>query len=549
MIFIVLLIFLVLIGGRTLASWILDYEWWKEIGQVSTWVSMMLYGVAPGVAVWFLGFSVYWIAHARGMKSGGARLSDHPVYARVSTLVILLAAVIFASSVVDSWTIVRYFGGRGLSADSNAWHDPVFAHPLSFYLFELPFYRDLLRMLLALSLTAAILHWATSRGWYMAERLPRAEQITSINIGSEDITAAFESRFFRILISIFLLALAVWFYLGRYELLLEDHGFMVGMDWVSETIRLPLVWLSLIACIVAAVLVWFGRRLDHPARAHSACRRGCTRTDQHPVRRPNEISLQKPLHPAPYRSHARRLRPRRSVPWRWSSLRSADAQDRYRHEIESLLDNVRLWDWRAFHDTVTPDPGAAPITRFHDTRRRPLHDRRPVPAGAALAARTRHQPACPTRAPAGSTRTSSIRTATAWCWPKSKQDHARRPARCCSSRTRRRRSRRKSLKLTRPEIYYGEVTHEPVFVNTAQQEFNYPSGAENVHTRSTRARAAFRCRRFRMRLAAAIHEGESNILLTELPDAEQPHDDPPQDAGAPAGHSPASSNGTPIRTW
>ena len=33
-----------------------------------------------------------------------------------------------------------------------------------------------------------------------------------------------------------------------------------------------------------------------------------------------------------------------------------------------------------------------------------------------------------------------------------------------------------SLKLTRPEIYYGEVTHEPVFVNTAQEEFNYPSG-------------------------------------------------------------------------
>ena len=40
-----------------------------------------------------------------------------------------------------------------------------------------------------------------------------------------------------------------------------------------------------------------------------------------------------------------------------------------------------------------------------------------------------------------------------------------------------------SLKLTRPEIYYGEVTHEPVFVNTAQEEFNYPSGEQDARSR------------------------------------------------------------------
>ena len=36
-----------------------------------------------------------------------------------------------------------------------------------------------------------------------------------------------------------------------------------------------------------------------------------------------------------------------------------------------------------------------------------------------------------------------------------------------------------SLKLTRPELYFGEIAHEPVFVNTAQQEFDYPSGADS----------------------------------------------------------------------
>jgi uncharacterized membrane protein (UPF0182 family) len=30
------------------------------------------------------------------------------------------------------------------------------------------------------------------------------------------------------------------------------------------------------------------------------------------------------------------------------------------------------------------------------------------------------------------------------------------------------------FQLTRPEIYYGESTQDPVFVHTAREEFDYP---------------------------------------------------------------------------
>ena len=36
------------------------------------------------------------------------------------------------------------------------------------------------------------------------------------------------------------------------------------------------------------------------------------------------------------------------------------------------------------------------------------------------------------------------------------------------------------IKLERPEIYYGEATHDPVFVNTEQSEFDYPAGDQNI---------------------------------------------------------------------
>ncbi|TNF86771.1 MAG: UPF0182 family protein, partial [Gammaproteobacteria bacterium] len=38
------------------------------------------------------------------------------------------------------------------------------------------------------------------------------------------------------------------------------------------------------------------------------------------------------------------------------------------------------------------------------------------------------------------------------------------------------------LAVSRPEIYYGELTTEPVVVNTTEPEFDYPSGETNVYT-------------------------------------------------------------------
>ncbi len=38
------------------------------------------------------------------------------------------------------------------------------------------------------------------------------------------------------------------------------------------------------------------------------------------------------------------------------------------------------------------------------------------------------------------------------------------------------------LKVTRPEIYYGELANDYVFVNTKAQELDYPSGDQNVYT-------------------------------------------------------------------
>jgi uncharacterized membrane protein (UPF0182 family) len=69
--------------------------------------------------------------------------------------------------------------------------------------------------------------------------------------------------------------------------------------------------------------------------------------------------------------------------------------------------------------------------------------------------------------------------------------------------------------LTEPEIYYSEeVGHEPVFVKTGQPEFNYPSGSQNVQT-TYHGEGGFPISSALLRLAAAVHYADGNILLTE----------------------------------
>ncbi len=70
-----------------------------------------------------------------------------------------------------------------------------------------------------------------------------------------------------------------------------------------------------------------------------------------------------------------------------------------------------------------------------------------------------------------------------------------------------------SLKVTRPQIYFGELTKEYVFVNTHQAEFDYPSGEQNVTAHYT-GTGGVRVGSFLRRAMFAIRFGALNVLLS-----------------------------------
>jgi len=71
----------------------------------------------------------------------------------------------------------------------------------------------------------------------------------------------------------------------------------------------------------------------------------------------------------------------------------------------------------------------------------------------------------------------------------------------------------KELSITRPEIYYGELVNDYVFVKTKSREFDYPKGEENVYS-TYGGKGGVEINSLTKRLLYAIHFRSLKLLLS-----------------------------------
>ena len=124
--------------------------------------------------------------------------------------------------------------------------------------FDVPFYALLRRFVLVLAVAAGVVYWLTARGWQLRDRIGALQEGDQLNISILGLEGARKSGFLRGVAVVFLLAFAFRYFLGRYEMVWNDHSFMVGVDYVDQKIALPLQWLVIAASIIAGVLVAVG---------------------------------------------------------------------------------------------------------------------------------------------------------------------------------------------------------------------------------------------------------------------------------------------------
>ena len=500
----------VFVSIRLISSWTIDYQWWREMGQLRTWFSMLTYSVVPVAAATVIAFVVFWIAHAGALRHARISLRDHRWYATLSTIAIFLIALVLSLGTLDTWTVVRYFGGKGVGGAATAWHDPAFGNPLSFYLFAVPFYSDLLGLALGIVVIGGVLYWLAARGWQIYSTVGDWSRVQEINLSELRLAGAMQSMFLRGLGCVFLLALAVRFFLGRYGMLLDQHGsFMVGIDYTDQNVTLPLQWVLIASCVISAAALLAGKwKVSLLVVAALLLRAVVPPIVTATYVRPNEISIERPF----IERHIAATRSAFGIDQRTREIEFAARPDEQINfnQHRPLLDNVRLWDWQAFHEAITQlqpyrpyvysdtdvdrytinnqlrqvmiSPRELDLTQLGDARSTWINPHFIYTHGYGVV-----------MAEANEVSSSGLPSLII----KDAPPEISAPG----------------LKLTRPDLYYGENVQDPVFVRSAQPEFDYPAGEHNVETRYD-GKGGFPISSLPLRMAAAVARGDWNILLT-----------------------------------
>src|ERR1051325_750855 len=362
---------------------------------------------------------------------------------------------------------------------SSNTYDPIFGRSLSFYLFSLPFY-DLLSSWL-LGITFIILCAAIA---YSLLGLPQTVLKPSVRWSSG---AAF--RAVCCALALFLLLLSWRTYLSRFPFLWEDHTTFSGVTYTEANYTLPALLFVSVALIIAAIILLvnaFATRrfsllliaLALPIVTYVIGVVLVPSYVQSFIVKPNELDRE-----TPYISH--------NIEWTRKGfgldrieLRDFDADNSVAgldlaNNRESL-DNVRLWDWRALQDTLRqiqairtyydfPDVDVDRYVTGGQTRQMMIAPREINDAKLPSQSRNWINERLIYTHGYGVTM-NSANGFTPEGLPQFVLSNM--PVESTAP----------EVKLTRPQIYFGELTDRYVYVKTKQKEFDYPQGEANTYT-------------------------------------------------------------------
>ncbi len=485
----------------------------------------------------------------RGVHFAGGRVSDYPIYSRLS-------AVVLAGARVSSSPMPASITGPSCASPAAAslggaggFHDPIFGKPVTFYLFDLPFWSDLRGYIFAVVIVAILVYWLVARGWQLRFTLPDLTR-GQFDFSMLRLSGGLESQFLRGALAFFLIALACPLLSGPLRDGVEPAPLHGRHRLHGRPFR-------------AAALLAGDRRADRRRRpgrrcgagsppgsssaAASCCCSSCPRHRRRALREAQRNFARAALHPDAHRSHPRRLRslqPHRAksrctpIPTRPSTPRSTSPCSTTCASGTGGLSTTPSRRCRP----------CAPTTPFTNTD----VDRYTIDGQyrqvLLSAARARYHASCPARNRAGSIRTSSTPTATVWCWRKSarsrptgqpvyliedmppvSQDAVAEDRRGPNSITANcSRSRSSSIPRRRSSI----IRRAPTTPKPAMPG----KGGFPISSLLMRAAAALRLRRFQHHPHRLSHRP-------------QPHDDSPPRARARCRRSRPISRGTAIPTW
>lgn len=507
---------LVFIGIPWLAGFITDWLWFKEIGFQSVFVTSLVWRTGLFFLVGIGSFALFYLngRAAAGSsthlpvlylnKQTGVQVDLAEIFKKILRPVGVVIAFVLATSAASLWLVFL----KAAHAASVGTTDPVFGRDVSYYMFKLPAISDVLTMvdtLLVFCFIAAAILYAM-RG--------------EIQIHLRRVTVApGAARHLGALAVLFFALRAVRLLLvDTSELLFSTTGPLVGASYTDVHVTLPGLYVTAAAAVLAAVLVVYGVARSEPAKFAGIGAAVYLLTSivaggvvpslyQKLIIAPNELTRERPY----LQDHISATR----KAWGLDKVEARDLSGEVSLTMSDIknnsatVDNVRLWERdllkqtfgqlqeiRTYYDFVSVDDDRYTV----DGRYRQVH----------VAARELNASSLPTRtfinerltfthgmgitmAPVNQVTSEGLPVLFIKDLP---------PASSIN------------IKLTRPQIYYGELTNDYVFVGTGQKEFDYPAGETNIYGSYT-GKGGIPIGSLGRKLLYAFQLGSLKILLSD----------------------------------
>jgi hypothetical protein len=423
----------------------------------------------------------------------------------LAAAVSLLIALATAAAIQAQWTTLALFwyaphAGAGSPGDFK---DPIFSRPLNFYLFTLPAWQIILGWLLTIAILTcivAVVFMLMTGGSRAFESRFRA----SITLPWRGLSFAF---------GFLLLVLALREYVSRFDSLFEHHTVFDGVTYTDAHVTLTgmlfiaaALFIGGIAAIVAAAFKPQGRTLILCVLPAALCYVATGLIGWYVnsfVVKPNELDRETPY--IAYNIEMTRQAygldsfTRREFPAEVTVGATDPANN------QATLQNIRLWDVNALQDTLRqiqeirtyydfPDIDIdryqingnlrevmlavreLNVDKLPESSRNWINDRLIYTHGYGI-----------TMNPVNGFTPEGLPTLFLSNMPVQ--------------------STVPGINVTRPEIYFGEITNTDVYVKTRQQEFNYPEGQSNNLT-SYQGTGGIELGGFMRRLLIAFDRGD-----------------------------------------
>ncbi len=527
--FLIGIIAVIVLASSTGVSYWVDLLWFGSLGYDAIfWKTRFLeWGIFGGFtaitfAVLMSAFSALKRAHSADLPAThtllfGGQSFELPVATALRVVSIVgsgIVALITGAAMEAQWPDLALYWYAPRAAGTVA--DPIFGRPLDFYLFTLPAWQIFGGWLLTLAviccLIAALFLLITGGARALGGRLS-----TSVPLPWRGLSVT---------VGFLLLVVAFRMYISRFELLFEHHTIFDGVSYTDAHVTITGLLFVCVALVLGAAIAigsgflnprgrWLAAAVAPAAVCYILVALAGWYVTTFLVK-PNQLDRETPY-----------------IAYNIQMTRQAYGLDRFaQHEFpaettpgaadpannQATLQNIRLWDWHALQDTLRQ---LQEIRTYYDFPDIDI-DRYEINGSlreVMLAARELNVDKLP----------ESSRN---WINDKLIYTHGYGitmnpvngftpeglPTLLLSNMPVQ--STVPGLNVTRPEIYFGEMTNTDVYVKTGQQEFNYPEGQTNNLT-SYNGTGGIVVGGFLRRIVLAFDRGD----LTKLPFSDDVHAD------------------------